>query len=397
MRFLNRYPDMLRLCISQAAEHGKMNANSIQRSIARLRYIVELRWTSSRNLPVDLGRVIEVSRASLQEQLVDKVYGLMGLMPPAVIARIDVDRAKSPARVCADMTKAFLEASSDLQIPRFCGGEELSLVPSWGVNLFGSRVSTSNLNNSIIFSAGGFSKSDVTPLGEDRLLIRGYIVDTVHTTTVSCAPDPRSSASSDTTAQNRPVSIYKDVLQLKHALWTTLVANQAYHAFSDNIEPQKVLLDVSWTFPLSSPELGLKAATSTSANIWTDQLDAFRFGTRDFDIFGHTLSSLFSESHDDNLNWPVVKTSILQMNRTLELRRLMTTAGGRLGICPEGVTAGDSPVVFPGCSDPLAISKVSLLGGGVDEYRLIGPCYVHGFMRGEAFQGGYELEDIVLV
>lgn len=398
VRFLNRYPDILRLCMSSAPQYGEGadDTRNIQRVIARLRYIADLSWTYGRGHPSDLGRLVKASRESRQHLTQDKVYGLMGLMPPAVTAKIDVDRAKSPARVCADMARAFMQTSGDLQILKFCGGFESTSMPSWAVNLLNPRVSTSALDNGLPFRAGGRNKCQVAALDETGILLRGCIVDTVQTTTVSCAPDPKPGTSSDTT-RSSSTCVYEDVLQLKDALWRTLVANRAYHSFSDAVDPQRVLLEMPWTFDLSAPHLDLKGPTTTEFKTWTDQLDSFRTSTKDFDVFGRTLSSLFPERHAAHLDWRVVATSVLQMSRTLELRRLMTTTGGRLGICPEGVKGGESLVVVPGCSEPLAISKVPSLGEGIAQYRLLGPCYVDQFMDGQALHAGFELEDIVLV
>ena len=61
-------------------------------------------------------------------------------------------------------------------------------------------------------------------------------------------------------------------------------------------------------------------------------------------------------------------------------RRLGVTEKGYLGLYPRGANIGDQVCVFIGACVPFVIRK---LGGG-NEYQLVGECYVHDIMDGEA-------------
>jgi hypothetical protein len=68
-------------------------------------------------------------------------------------------------------------------------------------------------------------------------------------------------------------------------------------------------------------------------------------------------------------------------------RRMIITGQERLlGLAPEGVQDGDLICIIFGCSVPVALRKMVSDGmTGEHHYELVGDCYVHGMMDGEAF------------
>jgi hypothetical protein len=68
---------------------------------------------------------------------------------------------------------------------------------------------------------------------------------------------------------------------------------------------------------------------------------------------------------------------------------------GYLGLVPHGTLLGDAIAIIHGCQVPFVLraSDNSL------DYRLVGPCYVHGIMYGEALRGrdGMTTESISLI
>ncbi|ROV97040.1 hypothetical protein VSDG_04110 [Cytospora chrysosperma] len=65
--------------------------------------------------------------------------------------------------------------------------------------------------------------------------------------------------------------------------------------------------------------------------------------------------------------------------------KLFTTREGYIGWGPKTMSKGDQIVNFLGCDLPIVIRKSSDLGRS--SFEVIGPCYLHGFMWGEAFLG----------
>ncbi|KAK0623990.1 heterokaryon incompatibility protein-domain-containing protein [Immersiella caudata] len=75
-------------------------------------------------------------------------------------------------------------------------------------------------------------------------------------------------------------------------------------------------------------------------------------------------------------------------------RRLCTTAGGYLGMVPDEAREGDVLVFFAGARVPHVLRLVDMARGGpqgtrpTETFVLIGDCYLHGLMHGEAFPRG---------
>lgn len=63
-------------------------------------------------------------------------------------------------------------------------------------------------------------------------------------------------------------------------------------------------------------------------------------------------------------------------------RKVVVTTGGFLGIASGGVTTGDVIALLEGGKVPLVLRRKG------EHYRLVGDCYVHGVMYGEAFGEG---------
>lgn len=61
-------------------------------------------------------------------------------------------------------------------------------------------------------------------------------------------------------------------------------------------------------------------------------------------------------------------------------KRLARTANGYLGLLPSSAQVGDSLALLPGASTPVVIRA-----SGDSQWSLIGSCYVHGLMHGEAW------------
>ena len=81
-------------------------------------------------------------------------------------------------------------------------------------------------------------------------------------------------------------------------------------------------------------------------------------------------------------------------HRTMQGRQLFFTTLGYVGIAPTAVKVGDSVAVFRGGRTPFIIRKHTDSAA----YQLIGDSYVHGLMRGEAFDlDGVEEREFVLL
>ena len=81
------------------------------------------------------------------------------------------------------------------------------------------------------------------------------------------------------------------------------------------------------------------------------------------------------------------------MKSACKNRRLGVTEKRYLGLYPRGANVGDQVCVFIGVCVPFVIRKL----GGRNEYQLVGECYVHDIMDGQAeCMGDLQRTEIVL-
>ena len=73
-------------------------------------------------------------------------------------------------------------------------------------------------------------------------------------------------------------------------------------------------------------------------------------------------------------------------------RRFYRTVAGRFGWAPDGAEAGDEVCVLFGGPVPLLLRQ-----DGKGHHEVIGDCYLHGFMDGEAMNASFEARDFHLV
>ncbi|ROW04628.1 hypothetical protein VPNG_07397 [Cytospora leucostoma] len=76
-----------------------------------------------------------------------------------------------------------------------------------------------------------------------------------------------------------------------------------------------------------------------------------------------------------------------------DLRRLMVTDEGHVGMAPVRARKGDVVCVLFGCSVPVALREREGRGADGRVYELIGECYLDGFMDGEALGMGKQTHD----
>jgi hypothetical protein len=79
-------------------------------------------------------------------------------------------------------------------------------------------------------------------------------------------------------------------------------------------------------------------------------------------------------------------------------RRFCVTSSGFLGQVPLETQKGDEICILLGMKVPFVMRKLEGWETGRTAYRLVGECYIHGLMYGEALDlPGFILQDIELV
>lgn len=78
------------------------------------------------------------------------------------------------------------------------------------------------------------------------------------------------------------------------------------------------------------------------------------------------------------------------------VREVFTTHSGYLGLAPPGAISGDIVCLLFGGKTPFLLRNPAPIEGHGTCYKLVGDCYMHGLMNGEALSMG-EAQDILLV
>jgi hypothetical protein len=103
---------------------------------------------------------------------------------------------------------------------------------------------------------------------------------------------------------------------------------------------------------------------------------------------GRSLSKEAFLFHLENSGelWPAIDTAARG-------RRICLTQNGRSGLIPSDAEEGDCIFILRGGYTPFLLRR---LEGQDSGYRLVGPCYIDGIMRGEATGSGCVEEDIYI-
>jgi hypothetical protein len=81
------------------------------------------------------------------------------------------------------------------------------------------------------------------------------------------------------------------------------------------------------------------------------------------------------------------------MHQTVRGRALFITSNGYIGLGPEDLKQGDAVAIFHGAKTPFVVREAAK----DNQWSLIGDCYVHGIMSGEALEGQKEKNQAFIV
>ncbi|KAK3378337.1 heterokaryon incompatibility protein-domain-containing protein [Podospora didyma] len=280
----------------------------------------------------------------------DKIYGVLGLVSDAIADSVNVDYGLSVADVYKSAFLAYLKVTKSLYLLRYCHiGEKRTDGPSWVPNWENGDEKGSNTASLELLSmdlAAGYSSAVQTEcLESDSVLqVMGRQCATISFVGAMASGSP------------------DDVLQTMRQ-W----------------EPQD-----------------LETMTNTEYLTGGTLLDAFlltifRGGTRERlpEYDGFLSMKDLRRAYLDARATPSSKEALLgyiARHSTADNLASMTTQEGYFCIAPPGAEAGDRVCVLLGCSLPLLLRPVR---GTNCDFQVVGPCYIHGFMDGEALLGAF--------
>ncbi|OIW34504.1 hypothetical protein CONLIGDRAFT_658404 [Coniochaeta ligniaria NRRL 30616] len=171
---------------------------------------------------------------------------------------------------------------------------------------------------------------------------------------------------------------YDGVDGARDALWRTLVGNASTKDDSTR-SPEAY----SWLLQRQLWQQGVTMVNTNGFGFYE-----FMARNKDLVVCGHRLKELVFGPNGRRGTFKVLDDRVWQASQeqsdmlslamdTMAWRRLVGTAGGRMGLVPAAARMGDSIALLVGCETPMVLRKVN------QRYQVIGECYVHGVMEGE--------------
>ncbi|OAL39136.1 hypothetical protein AYO20_01454 [Fonsecaea nubica] len=367
-------------------------------------------------------RLLDICRGSLQQDARDKVYGILGLLPPQVTSLIAPDLDKTAHEVYTDLARATIRGMKRLDLLQNSRLDATHIkYPTWTPDLLIKNMSHA-LGTPDIVNAGGDLDTPPNFSADGRFLhCQGLIIDVIDHLTPSLWP--LVPVTSEEIKESTPLSTCSpgDMSELKIALWKTLVGGSANGDF-DSSAPEEYarILELNWPQITDEDEIPDVAVgiisegwcSSDEKQDLTTFLRLLHRASRDFDVCGHALASFFghatplvnASAETKTSGSQTIKKALRQVGNTMKRRRLAVMGNGRLGAVVRQAQQGDRIAVLRGCSTPLVLRPSKLLPsdpglentGDAETYAVVGDCYVHGIMNGETVTGTDSWNNIVL-
>ena len=122
----------------------------------------------------------------------------------------------------------------------------------------------------------------------------------------------------------------------------------------------------------------------------------FLKGSADFQVAGRRMEEYFwKEVEPEKIDAVHLRDALMQTDRVNLHRRLVTTERGHVGMALETVETTDVIAVLLGCSTSMVLRQAQGNSGHL-RWKVVGECYLHGIMNGEAMEWGLKTQDIVL-
>ncbi|CAD6592218.1 MAG: hypothetical protein ASARMPRED_006120 [Alectoria sarmentosa] len=287
------------------------------------------------------------------------IYGSLGLMEGSFSRRVKPDYGASVQDVFLGFAREWIGGTSDLEILGQCDG---TAVPSWRPHW--NMRPYRHLHAALEPRYDSSARSEaIVHFSEDGqyLTCKGLRRDSVDgmTTAMLLDVNERGSERQAVMLQSRSdKGAYASVAALSEALWRTVVGNRH---LSGQIAPDA--------------GEGLLSAVPTQH----DALAQYLAPSAAFMVAGRRLDEYFHRSKalvEDNAEF--LTDAVERVERFCWSRRLITIIQSFVGMVPHNADRGDVVCVLLGCSFPM------LLRPHEQFYRVVGPCYVHGIMEGEA-------------
>jgi hypothetical protein len=337
-------------------------SGSLSEVIGRLKMIQNCRSQDEFGFPNFVGFLARCRSLHATDDR-DKIYGLLGL-EPQLDGFIEVNYSESVADVyvkaafqMANQLKT-LEIFSQAQLSKHARHNLPSWAPDWSISSQELNTAARRMGLAGWFSACGIEPVYVDLVGSRTLKLKGFFIDSVIKTGV-------------------PMEDSGDIAHVYEIFsqWRTLVGIESRHR-STYIAGGS--LDTAFWLTLSNSIL-----TSTS-----DGDDTWRWcKPSDYADYLRWWKSVEATVRGSWPGWTPTLTNIgdVIVSRTNH-RRIMVAKKGYIGLGRTDLQPGDLVYILAGGTQPYALRPLPL-ASRPNTFELIGECYIHGLMLGEAITG----------
>ena len=315
----------------------------------------------------------------------DHLFALLGIAPDGDNPALAPDYEKSLDDIVKQYARTFILRDQAIDLLYIAGQHGQTRFPSWIPDWtrvrgprdplgFSDVPSDDSLSRRGNYHAAGISAKLRFDEDPDTLIVRGALVDVVvqigkdfslSNERPQGVPDEihfLSEYMSDIAAIIKSMDSYPTGEDLLDVEWRTLICSLA----KENDEPDEEELREAYIATRKWSKIMVDLTSNPQAVPPSDAMEIFR----------------------------TAQPFITSMTYKLKGRRFCVTKTGCIGLVPIETETGDEIAVFDGATVPFVLRQAEKGDGA---FYLIGECYVHGIMKGEALDKETETRDISLI
>ncbi|KAG4425994.1 hypothetical protein IFR04_000938 [Cadophora malorum] len=294
----------------------------------------------------------------------DRLFSLLGLASDGLDEEFRPDYDESIASVARRFSQGFIKKGHGMQVLYLAGvSDDLPTWPSWVPNWTRTGV----VERKVLCARTIWAPVDSN----------SYKAGGDHPPNIRISPDPNVLLASGSRI-DRISELGMDASGITSASGDVFLLKQFFAKAEETIDPDR---DPSRIYAPTGETMGEVYWLTIIANKGMNSAEAAEDYARQYEecrrfFDTHRLESLTSVEQllSLNLYYACVVSLIVTS-------RVCRTAGGFVGLVPLGSRVDDLVVVFNGGAMPFVLRRSEYIEG---DFRLIGGCYVHGLMRGEA-------------
>jgi Heterokaryon incompatibility protein (HET) len=361
-----------------------------------IQHLSELVSVTQRQTGITLLQALLLSRTSEATDPRDRVYALLGLTSDNASKAIEPDYTQSVADVFTMTTIQIIQHEKSLSVlshvENFAWRPKAPELPSWIPDWASPAKSTPFLSSSyemqpVEFRATLDSSPDISFVSTDRVCnVKGYIVDTIRNIGRRFyLLEPRNKLGE--MGKRRHAFKWASVEVMVQSLlqWERLAYRQPSYPTHETVQSayHKTIIANQHVADSALPSLSSLYASFSSFyhNSFTKRSVAAWLSS----------TQLVLELVKD-ADQPAIAAYYQKMLRASVGRRFCVTEKGFFALVPASVTPGDRVVLLKGGKTPYVVRPKS-----DDLWRFLGDCYVHGLMRGEAWDPTRDLQEFMFV